>query len=154
MTEEEGRAAVVREAMSWIGTPYHSNAMVKGAGTDCAMLLLAVYSDIGLIPRFDPRPYSPTWHIHRNEEMYMRYIMQHSSEFAGPPLPGDVVMFKIGKLFAHGAIVTQWPYVVHALAGAKVTWDDISKNTVGKRALWTVPRRYFTLWAKAGEANV
>lgn len=29
------RAAVVAEARSWIGTPYHNCADVKGAGVDC-----------------------------------------------------------------------------------------------------------------------
>jgi cell wall-associated NlpC family hydrolase len=36
------RAAVVREAESWIGTPFHHAARVKGAGIDCLMLLAEV----------------------------------------------------------------------------------------------------------------
>ena len=34
------RAAVVKEAESWIGTPFHHAARVKGAGIDCLMLPL------------------------------------------------------------------------------------------------------------------
>ena len=45
------RAAVVAAARSWIGTPYHHAADVKGVGVDCAMLLVRVYSDLGLIDR-------------------------------------------------------------------------------------------------------
>ena len=42
------RAAVVAEARSWIGTPYHHAADVKGHGVDCAMLLIRVYCDCRL----------------------------------------------------------------------------------------------------------
>lgn len=149
MDEAEARAAIVREALAWVGTPYLSNAMVQGkaGGTDCVMLLVGVYKKVGLIPDIDPRPYSPTWHVHRNEEMYMKGILTYAKEIAGPPLPADLVMFKIGKLFAHGAIVTAWPWVVHAIGGLTVMREDVSKNTIGKRALWLVPRRYFSLWS-------
>ena len=147
----EERAKVVAEAMTWIGTPYISNAMIKGrrGGTDCAMLLVGVYSNVGLLEKdFDPRPYPAEWHVHRNEEVYMNYMLRFVKEIEGLPLPGDVAMFQIGKLFAHGAIVVDWPLVVHALGNDRVVLDDISKNTTGKRALATVPRKFFTLWSE------
>jgi cell wall-associated NlpC family hydrolase len=43
------RAAVVAEAKTWIGTPYHHAADVKGHGVDCAMLLVRIYGDLGLV---------------------------------------------------------------------------------------------------------
>ena len=69
------------------------------------------------------------------------------NEVKGPPermpLAGDFVMFKIGHLFAHGAIVVAWPTVIHAVGGAMVVPEDVSKNTTGKRALWLVPKHFF-----------
>ncbi|MDO6044547.1 hypothetical protein Q4P48_08410 [Neisseria gonorrhoeae] len=50
-SETDLRARIVEEARSWLGTPYHHHAMVKGAGVDCAMLLVAVYGAVGLLPR-------------------------------------------------------------------------------------------------------
>jgi cell wall-associated NlpC family hydrolase len=152
MTEAEGRAAIVMEAMTWIGTPYVSNAMVKGrrGGTDCAMLLVGVYGNVGLVPKgFDPRPYPPQWHVHKSEEKYMNYVLSFAKEIQGPPKPGDVVMFKIGQVHAHGAIVTQWPNVIHAIGNSSVLPDDVSKNTTGKRALWLVPKRFFSYWPES-----
>lgn len=153
MEESEARRAIVAEALTWVGTPYKSNAMVKGragGGTDCVMLLIAVYSGLGLMPKVDPRPYSPQWHVHRNEEAYLKSVLQYAVEVPGPPerapKPGDVVMFKIGNVFAHAAIITDWPMVVHALGQRSVMLDDISKNTLGKRALATVEQRFFSLW--------
>jgi cell wall-associated NlpC family hydrolase len=153
MTEEEGRVAVVAEAKSWIGTPYVSNAMVKGkrGGTDCAMLIVGIYANVGLIPKeFDPRPYPPQWHVHRNEEKYLSYVLQFCKETEGPPgrhpKPGDFVMFKVGHVFAHGGIIISWPTIIHAIGNSFVLSEDVSKNTTGKRALWSVPKRFFSCW--------
>jgi cell wall-associated NlpC family hydrolase len=147
------RQRIAEEAISWIGTPYVSNAMVKGkagGGTDCAMLLIAVYGELELIPKaFDPRPYPPQWHLHRNEEKYMEFVCRFATEVKAPPerMPkiGDVVMFKIGRLFAHGGIIVNWPNVVHAIGNNVVMMEDISRNTIGKRALAVVPKKFFTL---------
>lgn len=152
-SEEEWRKKIVIEAESWIGTPYLSNALVKGkrGGTDCAMLFIGIYGNLGLVPKeFDPRPYPAMWHMHRNEEKYLGYIQQYMLEIPEPavrsPLPADLVLFKIGHVFAHGAIVTNWPMVIHAVGNDRVLPDDISRNTTGKRALAIVPQRAFSLW--------
>lgn len=158
MNEDEIRESIVKESLSWVGTPYVSNAMVKGkdgGGTDCAMLLIAVYRSLGLIPGdSDPRPYSPQWHVHRNEEKYMGIVLQYATEVEAPPkrMPkaGDMVMFKIGRVFAHGGIIINWPNIVHAIGDGIVMLDDVSKNTIGKRALANVPQRFFCLTQFAG----
>ena len=148
-SEMELRAKIVEEAKSWIGTPYVSNAAIKGkrGGTDCAMFLVAVYGDVGLIPKeFDPRPYPPQWHVHRNEEKYLEYVLSFVKEIEGLPKPGDLAMFKIGNVFAHGSIVTEWPHVIHAIGNDRVMPQDISKSIIGKRALAKVPQRFFSFW--------
>ena len=147
------RNALVAEAQEWVGTPYVSNAAIKGkrGGADCAMLLLAIYQNVGLVDKgFDPRPYPPEWHVHQNIERYLNTITTFSYEVKGPadrtPLGGDVVLFRFGKLFCHGAIVLSWPMVVHAIGGDKVVREDLSTNTHGKRALWPAEKRVFSFW--------
>lgn len=150
MDEVETRAKIVIEAQSWIGTPYISNGMIKGrrGGTDCAMFIIGVYANLGLIPQeFDPRPYPAQWHVHRNEEKYLSYVLQFVKEIEGLPKPGDLAMFKIGLVFAHGAIVVNWPNVIHAIGNDSVVPEDISKSIIGKRALANVPQRFFSLWS-------
>ena len=95
MTISHERAAIVAAAREWIGTPYHHMADVKGAGCDCAMLLVRVFCDIGLVEPFDPRPYVKDWHLHRGEERYLDFLLAHAREVASP-LPGDVILFKYG----------------------------------------------------------
>ena len=71
MTEAEGRTAVIAEARTYIRTPWHHMADIRGVGVDCAMLVRRVYIDCGLVPDFDPRPYPQDWHLHRGEERFL-----------------------------------------------------------------------------------
>ena len=120
------RAAVVMEARSWIGTPYHHAADIKGHGVDCAMLLVRVYCDLGLVEPFDPRPYTRDWFLHRNEERYLGFLLTRSREVRFPGL-GDTVVFRLGRCFAHGGIVSQVEQLtmIHAFANANCVVEDV-----------------------------
>ena len=144
MTEVEQRAAVVAEARSWLATPYHHAARVKGAGVDCAMLPAAVYRTCGLIPPLTVEHYPPDWHLHRDIERYLDVVTSYASEVPGPTGPGDFVLYRWGRCFAHGAIVVDWPMIIHALINIGVTLDRGDAGKLSGR-----PRRYFTLWGSA-----
>jgi len=120
------RAAVVAEARSWIGTPYHHAADVKGHGVDCAMLLVRVYCDLGLVEPFDPRPYTRDWFLHRNEERYLKCLLKLSREIREPK-DGDVVLFRIGRCFAHAGVVSRAEplTIIHAFAATGCVVEDI-----------------------------
>lgn len=155
MTEEQERKAVVDEALTWTGTPYHANADVKGAGVDCGMILVRVFVDLGLrfknqgletlgrfpLP-FDPRPYPSQWHLHNRGEKYKEIVEQLAKEFEGPPRPGDIVLFHYGLCYAHGAIVINWPIVIHAMGPSKVQMQDIGANTM----LRNLRKKFFSIW--------
>jgi NlpC/P60 family putative phage cell wall peptidase len=120
------REAVIVEARSWIGTPYHHAADVKAHGVDCAMLLVRVYCDLGLVEPFDPRPYTRDWFLHRNEERYLNFLLKRSREVREPK-DGDVVLFRIGRCFAHAGIVSRAEplTIIHAFANAGCVVEDI-----------------------------
>ncbi|MBV9286737.1 MAG: hypothetical protein JO288_02765, partial [Hyphomicrobiales bacterium] len=119
--EQRQRAEVIAAARSWIGTPYHHAADVKGSdgGVDCAMLLVRVYCDLGLVEPFDPRPYTRDWMLHRDEERYLGFLLARARLVTAPGA-GDVILFRVGRCYAHGGIVTQADplAVVHAHAPA------------------------------------
>ncbi|MFD2234833.1 NlpC/P60 family protein [Phaeospirillum tilakii] len=117
--EASQRAAVVAEARSWLGTPYHERGRVKGAGVDCAMLPAEIYAGLGLIGPQDPGYYPPDWHLHRGVERYLAAV-ERVARLVDAPLPGDLVMYRFGRAFAHGAIVTGWPTIIHAVKGLGV----------------------------------
>ncbi len=131
-SEGAERVAVVAAARSWLGTPYHHAADVKGrkGGVDCAMLLVRVYCDLGLVEPFDPRPYTRDWFLHRNEERYLGFLLARSREVREPGI-GDVMLFRVGRCLAHGGIVTRSDplTIVHAFANARcVIEDEIARN--------------------------
>jgi cell wall-associated NlpC family hydrolase len=138
------RSAVVAEARSWLGTPYHHAANVKGHGVDCAMLLVRVYCDLGLVRPFDPRPYTRDWFLHRDEERYLGFLLERSREVR-EPLEGDVVLFRIGRCFAHGGIVSKAAplTIIHAFAPVgRVTEDEIARNA----ELAARPQKFASYW--------
>jgi len=52
---------VIASAKSWLGTPYHDQASLKGIGCDCLGLARGVWRDVvGLEPAAPP-PYSRDW---------------------------------------------------------------------------------------------
>lgn len=113
MNEEQQRVALVQAARGWIGTPYHHKARVKGAGVDCAQLLIGVYAEAGLIAEFDTGDYPMDWMLHREEERFLAWVERYLVEVE-EPAPGDVVVWRFGRSFSHGAIVTSWPEFIHA----------------------------------------
>ncbi len=126
------RDTIVAEAQSWLGTPYHHEGMVKGAGTDCAMLLVAVYHAAGVIPPIDPRPYPPDWHLHRGEERYLGWLEDYAAPVLAPG-PGDVAVFQFGRCFSHAGIVVRWPLLIHAYVGEGVVLANGDQHPLAER---------------------
>lgn len=125
----EQRTNIVRAAKDWLGTPYHHHARVKRAGADCAMFPLAVYQDCGVLPReYRPPQYSVQWHLHRSEELYLNEIEKFVVEIDEVPQPADFVVFRFGRTFSHGAIVVEWPIVIHSYIPHGVLLSDALRD--------------------------
>lgn len=136
MMTAELRAAIVREAISWIGTPYHHEGRVKGAGVDCAMLLAEVYVRVGVIRPVTVEHYPHDWHMHHSEELYLTVVERCGGRLLPEgelPQPGDIVMYRIGKCLSHAGIVVEWPRIVHALINQNVQYGEGDGGSLGKR---------------------
>ncbi len=113
--ESNQRQAIITEALTWLGTPYHSHARVKGAGVDCGLFIAEVFEHCGVIPHVDPGYYSPEWMLHHSEELYQQWVEKFFVKRAGrPPLPGDIIIYKFGLCRSHGAIVIDYPKIIHS----------------------------------------
>lgn len=136
------RAEVCQAAREWLGTPYHHLADVKGAGVDCAMILVRVYADLGLAPaHLDPRPYAPDWHLHRSEEKYLGWVERFAQPVATAQ-PGDIALWRFGRAFSHAAIVLDADgTIIHAYrdAGAVVL------GSLRESALSMRPRVFYSI---------
>lgn len=131
MTPRE-RQAVVAEALSWEGTPYHPHGRVKGVGCDCAMFPAEVYAAVGLILAIPPQDYPVDWHMHRDQERFLGVVLAHARASTDVN-PGDLVLYRWGRTFAHAAIIIAWPTIIHALMGEGVCRADGTAGPLGGR---------------------
>ena len=132
------RFAVIEEAREWLRTPYHHMARVKGVGADCLTLLAEVYARAGVISHVEVPFYPPDWNLHRDAERYLNGVTQYAREVpAGDnnilAQPGDIAVFKFGRCFAHGAIVVEWPRLIHAWHNAGVVYAEATQGQLAGR---------------------
>ncbi len=111
------RAAVVAEARRWIGTPYHHQAAVRGAGCDCLGLVRGVYRALYGSDPETPPPYTPSWAEDRREETLADAARRHLVEIPIDAADaGDVVLFRWRPALPakHAAILTAPDRMIHA----------------------------------------
>jgi cell wall-associated NlpC family hydrolase len=126
------REKVIAEARSWIGTPYHNCADIKGVGVDCGMLLVRVFVDLGLAEPFDPRPYTHDWHMHRDEERYLDLVLPRARRATTPRI-GDVMLFRVGRSYSHGGLISRLDplTIIHASLPSRVVLEEaVERNAV------------------------
>lgn len=141
---------IIAEARSWIGTPYRHMGNIKGpnGAVDCGMIIIEIHSKVGAFPWFDPRPYPRQFHLHKQDEWYLRLLYQRGPEIPRP-VPGCVAIFKMGRLFSHGSVVTEVARregredyrIVHAYAHADLVMEEWTGNTPFRR----LPVKFFDL---------
>jgi cell wall-associated NlpC family hydrolase len=140
------REDVVREALRWEGTPYHSHARVLGAGVDCCNLPAAVYEACGLIEHLSPR-YSRQWFLHHDEELFLEYVRPHATEIPREKAGmGDLGIWRYGRTYSHAAILLGDGVVIHALqqSGCVVRSDMDRDEDLLRR-----PALFFTLFSES-----
>lgn len=142
-SDDQQRELVVREALSWVGTPYRQQGDKKNIAVDCCMLLTRCYVDAGILEEFDPRPYPPEWYLHQSDERYLEWVESVAKETTDPQI-GDIILFRFGKCFSHSGIISRPGYIVHAFAKLRMCVETELKFGIfhNRRS------RFFTLWDK------
>ena len=147
MLSNEQREAIVEEANSWVGTPYKGWSAVKGphGGTDCGMIIKAVYQKLGLIPDGDldiDMCYSLQVAQHLPDTTYLSHIETYMREIPESEVKaGDVVVFKLGHAFAHAGIIVMWPLFIHALSHGGVRYSNGTSHPKLRKATY----KFYTL---------
>jgi len=140
LKEAAQRSAVIAEAQSYLGTPFHHGGRIRGVGVDCGYLLAEVYAKCCGMARMDFGYYPQDWHLHASDERYLDQVAARCVEVESPSA-GDIALFRFGRAFSHGAIVVEWPRVIHAYWKRGVEWADASKAPLEGRKV-----RFFSPW--------
>src|SRR3972149_717145 len=96
---------IVAVARTWIGTPYHHQAALKGVGCDCLGFVRGVWREITGQDHEAIDPYSPDWgETSQTEHLYAgarRYLLEvnlthpvRAERITGTQC-GDVVLFRM-----------------------------------------------------------
>ncbi len=90
----EHRTRILTIARTWIGTPFHHRASLRGVGTDCLGLIRGIWRDLhGEEP--EPLPdYSPDWAEATGREDMLAAALRHLIPVQTPQ-PGDVLLFRL-----------------------------------------------------------
>lgn len=137
------RTSILEEARSFLGTPYHHKGRVKGVGVDCGGFLYEVYRKFYDLKPF-PENYAMDWALHRSDELYLNWICEYVKEI-GTPSAAGIVLFRYGRCFGHGGIVSDNRTVIHAWGqqdNGKVRESPFIFFNSGRVVR---PRRYFSI---------
>lgn len=88
--------AVIETARHWLGTPYHHQGSVKGAGTDCLGLIRGIWRELyGQEPETVPA-YTKDWAEPQGDEVLWWAARRHLHPRLLPEMtPGDLLLFRM-----------------------------------------------------------
>ena len=117
-------AAIIGEAMGWLGTPYRHQGTRKGVGCDCLGLVRGIWRAVYGGEPERPGPYSPDWAEASGGDPLIEAARRHCAE---KPLdaarPGDLLVFRWRPHHAakHLGILLSGARFLHAYEGHAVT---------------------------------
>lgn len=124
-----GRAAIVAEAASWVGTPYRHQASLKGVGCDCLGLVRGVWRAMyGREPEIVPA-YTPDWAEAAGCETLAAAAARHMTAVTTADAgTGDLLLFRWRDNLPakHAAILVGPARFVHAHQGAAVAFAALT----------------------------
>jgi len=106
------RDLIIAEARSWIGTPFHWEASVKGVGCDCKGLVAGVARNLGR-PEAATAFANATAYHRQVDTKLLRRGLESLFDLAATPSPGDVLLLTVGGRAQHMAIMTAPGRMIH-----------------------------------------
>ena len=101
------RSAIVVEARSWIGTPFQWQASVKGAGCDCKGLIAGIARELRLPEADSLYARLANYRPGKVDTKLLKAGLAEMFDPATAPLPGDLLLLRVGGLPQHLAILSE-----------------------------------------------
>lgn len=139
--DRQHQAALVSEAMTWLDTPFHAHAGIKGAGVDCVQLALQIYLASGFLNGSVTLPtYSMDGGNHRTESQVEEWVRKSGRFIVIEPtyiladwMPGDLLGFNVGKVVHHVGLALEHQQFIHVMKGQDVCIATIADPTWWRR---------------------
>ncbi|MCB1512034.1 MAG: C40 family peptidase [Hyphomicrobiaceae bacterium] len=117
------RGDVLKAARSWLGTPYHHQASLRGVGTDCLGLLRGVWRELYGCEAEVPPGYSRDWAEAGRREQLSEAAGRHLVRVPRSDMrPADVLLFRMrdGVPAKHVGLLASETTFIHAAEGVSV----------------------------------
>jgi NlpC/P60 family putative phage cell wall peptidase len=114
---------IVALARTWLGTPYHHQASLRGVGCDCIGLVRGIYRELYGREAERVPGYTRDWAEASGIETLIEAGRRHLIEIApADAQPGDVLVFRYrgGSVAKHVGILATADSMIHAMDGAAV----------------------------------
>lgn len=146
------RNRILAIAKTWLGTRFidcqrkkivknEEGIVVDRGGVDCMQFIWAVFHEAGLTPFMEHEKYSPQWYLHRSEEKALSIILDRAC-ITERKDPANLIVYRVGRAFAHAALILEWPKIIHA--NKRVGRVEIAPGNEG--ILLKRPHILFTIW--------
>ena len=141
---------LIREARSWLRTPFRDHCAMKGVGCDCVGFAHAVFVSVRAVNPIQFPSYALDEGSHSNQSKLERVLIESGlftevwHRDGGDELPplmhGDLLGFHLGRSVHHTGILLGAPHFIHALQNYGVIESTLNDSTY-RRALASVWRR-------------
>jgi NlpC/P60 family putative phage cell wall peptidase len=120
---------IVAIARTWVGTPYHHQASVRGVGADCLGLVRGVWRELYGSDAEAPPPYSRDWAEAGGLETMLAAAARHlQAILPSEARASDVLIFRLrpGTVAKHAVILTSDTTMIHAMEGGAASEVPLS----------------------------
>ncbi len=117
MSEAADPDLVLATARSWLGTPYHDQASLRGVGCDCLGLARGVWREVVGDEPFPIPPYSRDWGETGPREVLAEGARRMMVEVAlADAVPGALILFRMTPraIAKHVGILTNADSFIHS----------------------------------------
>ena len=144
------RAQLLAVARTWLRTPFHAHAGIKGAGVDCVHLCAAIYIEAGALEVFNPPKYALDGGAHAAQSLITDWVEQCGRfealfvQSSVPPRrdqgsrfpalqPGDLLCFTLGRVEWHVGILITPQLFIHAQRDLGVAENYLAARAWSRR---------------------
>ncbi len=132
---------IAEEARSWKGTPFFGHQAIKGVGSDCVQTALAIFQNVGALPKDITLPQYRLSDGHQINDSIIIAWLSCSTYFSAineSPDMGDLVTMKWGRVEHHVGVMTGKLTFIQATERYGVVERDLRDSTWSKilRSTW------------------
>jgi cell wall-associated NlpC family hydrolase len=108
---------MVREAETWLDTPWVHMQAAKGHGVDCVQFIISLAKTAGILPSaYKTVKYSRDWYFHAEESLILEGILGYCDKMPdGDIQAGDIVLMRFKRVVSHAALYVGDGKIIHSV---------------------------------------